>query len=458
MDKTPNQTNFGNKINLNDEKMKLFILFIIIFIIGILWLMRYFKNNIEEGESSSFTKKFLNFFRNKFNDNNINNHNNSNYPLTGENTEKNVIKFINEFCKNSPNIYLKSKNELNISFRKKFKFDFNVYYENISVINGKKYKNDSILTIIPLNNCLIDLEEDNLRNLFVNLINNTFNKNKKYLVNNYNLDILYNQKILIKIYPIYSFGSLRDLIYSTNPLNSFEKKSLKYKNKKGKPLQKKKISKISRQILLLLKRLHKNNIYHLNLHSGNVLIDSDFNIKINDLEMIIFSKYKRQDEIFFNDLFEYYLSNPIGNFLKVFEAIDIISFGKILYEISTGNEMETPYLNLKNLENIDKDIIDILKLIFPQNNICSSSVKQLLKMDLVKNNFIDEEQENNEMNDDDDDNFIIIHFDDDSDSEQNNENSNQNTDDKFKNLKNILFNEKQFLEKLKQDKEITTSL
>ena len=47
MDKTPNQTNFGNKINLNDEKMKLFILFIIIFIIGILWLMRYFKNNIE---------------------------------------------------------------------------------------------------------------------------------------------------------------------------------------------------------------------------------------------------------------------------------------------------------------------------------------------------------------------------------------------------------------------------
>ena len=120
--------------------------------------------------------------------------------------------------------------------------------------------------------------------------------------------------------------------------------------------------------------------------------------------------------------------------------------------------MKTPYLNLKNLENIDKDIIDILKLIFPQNNICSSSVKQLLKMDLVKNNFIDEEQENNEMNDDDDDNFIIIHFDDDSDSEQNNENSNQNTDDKFKNLKNILFNEKQFLEKLKQDKEITTSL
>ena len=458
MDKTPNQTNFRNKINLNDEKMKLFILFIIIFIIGILWLMRYFKNNIEEGEPSSLTKKFLNFFRNKFNDNNINNHNNSNNPLNGENTEKNVIKFINEFCKNSPNIYLKSKNELNISFRKKFKFDFNVYYENISVINGKKYKSDSILTIIPLNNCLIDLEEDNLRNLFVNLINNTFNQNKKYLVNNYNLDLLYNQKILIKIYPIYSLGSLRDLIYSTNPLNSFEKKSLKYKNKKGKPLQKKKIAKISRQILLLLKRLHKNNIYHLNLHSGNVLIDSDFNIKINDLEMIIFSKYKRQDENFFNDLFEYYLSNPIGNFLKVFEAIDIISFGKILYEISTGNEMETPYLNLKNLENIDKDIIDLLKLIFPQNNICSSSVKQLLKMDLVKNNFIDEEQENNEMNDDDDDNFIIIHFDDDSDSEQNNENSNQNIDDKFKNLKNILFNEKQFLEKLKQDKEITTSL
>ena len=138
MDKTPNQTNFGNKINLNDEKMKLFILFIIIFIIGILWLMRYFKNNIEEGEPSSLTKKFLNFFRNKFNDNNINNHNNSNNPLNGENTEKNVIKFINEFCKNSPNIYLKSKNELNISFRKKFKFDFNVYYENISVINGKK--------------------------------------------------------------------------------------------------------------------------------------------------------------------------------------------------------------------------------------------------------------------------------------------------------------------------------
>ena len=61
MDKTPNQTNFGNKINLNDEKMKLFILFIIIFIIGILWLMRYFKNKFEEGEPSSFKKSFLIF-------------------------------------------------------------------------------------------------------------------------------------------------------------------------------------------------------------------------------------------------------------------------------------------------------------------------------------------------------------------------------------------------------------
>ena len=462
MDK-PNQFNFWNrKIEINHD-MKLLILFFLIFIIGIIWLLKYFKSSIQQGNTDSLTKKFIKFFHpNDDNNNNSNSENNNNYysiSFNDQDKEKDMKRFIIQYCKNSENCFLKSKNSLNISYRKNFKFDFNINYEYISIINGKKNKTDCLLTIFPLNNTIINLEDNNLIDSFIKFLNDIFEKNKKYLVNNFHLDILYNQKLFIKISQIYKFGSLKDLIYSTNPLYSYEKKNIIYnKNQKGKPLSKKKISKFSRQILLLLKRLHKNNIYHLNLHSGNILVDNDNNIKVNDLEMIIFSDLKRQDENFFSSLFEYYSSNPKGNVLNIFEVIDIISFGKILYEISTGSEMENSELNIKKLENIDKDIIDILKLIFPKDNICSVSIKQILKMNLVKDNFIDDDFDNNEMNDDDDDNFIIVHYDDDSDSEKDNENSSLiSSNNKYLNIKNILFNEKQFIENIQKNYEINTS-
>ncbi len=462
MDK-PNQFNLWNrKIEINND-MKLLILFLLIFIILIIWLMKYFKNSIQQGNTDSLSKKFIKFFNpNNDNNNNSNSDNNNNYysiSFNDQDKEKDMKRLINQYCKNSQNCFLKSKNPLNISYRKNFKFDFNINYEYISIINGKKSKTDCLLTIFPLNNSLISLEDSNLIDSFIKFLNDIFEKNKKYLVNNFNLDILYNQKLLIKISQIYKFGSLKDLIYSTNPLYSYEKKNIIYnKNQIGKPLSKKKISKFSRQILLLLKRLHKNNIYHLNLHSGNILVDNDNNIKVNDLEMVILSDLKRQDENFFSYLFEYYSSNPKGNLLNIFEVIDIISFGKILYEISTGSEMKNAELNIKKIENIDKDIIDILKLIFPKDNICSVSIKQILKMNLVKNNFIDDDSDNNEMNDDDDDNFIIVHYDDDSDSEKDNENSSLiSSNNNYSNIKNILFNEKQFIEKIQKNYEINTS-
>ena len=462
MDK-PNQFNLWNrKIEINND-MKLLILFLLIFIILIIWLMKYFKNSIQQGNTDSLSKKFIKFFNpNNDNNNNSNSDNNNNYysiSFNDQDKEKDMKRLINQYCKNSQNCFLKSKNPLNISNRKNFKFDFNINYEYISIINGKKSKTDCLLTIFPLNNSLISLEDSNLIDSFIKFLNDIFEKNKKYLVNNFKLDILYNQKLLIKISQIYKFGSLKDLIYSTNPLNSYEKKNIIYnKTQKGKQLSKKKISKFSRQILLLLKRLHKNNIYHLNLHLGNILIDNDNNIKVNDLEMIILSDLKRKDEDFFSYLFEYYSSNPKGNFLNIYEAIDIISFGKILYEISTGSEMKNAELNVNLLENIDKDIIDILKLIFPKDNICSVSIKQILKMNLVKDNFIDDDSDNNEMNDDDDDNFIIIHYDDDSDSDKDNENSSLlSSNSNFSNIKNILFNEQQFIEKIKKNYEINTS-
>ena len=462
MDK-PNQFNLWNrKIEINND-MKLLILFLLIFIILIIWLMKYFKNSIQQGNTDSLSKKFIKFFNpNNDNNNNSNSDNNNNYysiSFNDQDKEKDMKRLINQYCKNSQNCFLKSKNPLNISYRKNFKFDFNINYEYISIINSKKSKTDCLLTIFPLNNSLISLEDSNLIDSFIKFLNDIFEKNKKYLVNNFNLDILYNQKLLIKISQIYKFGSLKDLIYSTNPLYSYEKKNIIYnKNQIGKPLSKKKISKFSRHILLLLKRLHKNNIYHLNLHSGNILVDNDNNIKVNDLEMVILSDLKRQDDNFFSYLFEYYSSNPKGNVLNIFEVIDIISFGKILYEISTGSEMENSELNIKKLENIDKDIIDILKLIFPKDNICSVSIKQILKMNLVKDNFIDDDSDNNEMNDDDDDNFIIVHYDDDSDSEKDNENSSLiSSNNNYSNIKNILFNEKQFIEKIQKNYEINTS-
>ena len=57
--------------------------------------------------------------------------------------------------------------------------------------------------------------------------------------------------------------------------------------------------------------LHRNNWYHLNLHSGNILIDKD-RVKITELENYIVGHVPR-NEHFFNFIIESFINeNKLG--------------------------------------------------------------------------------------------------------------------------------------------------
>ncbi|CAF4363427.1 unnamed protein product, partial [Adineta steineri] len=84
-----------------------------------------------------------------------------------------------------------------------------------------------------------------------------------------------------------------------------------------------------RQILEGLYFLYENNLVYGHLHSGNILIDLEESqtIKFLDLTNVITgvsSKYR------------YHLSNL--KHIHTFEQCDIYSFGRLLYELSTGEE------------------------------------------------------------------------------------------------------------------------
>jgi serine/threonine protein kinase len=148
-----------------------------------------------------------------------------------------------------------------------------------------------------------------------------------------------------------------------------------------------------------LKYLHKNNWYHLHLHSGNILIDEKSDIiKITELENSV-CNLPIKNEQFYNFIYEdlNYNSSNTKNFNKnlnlnkndndnknkneknslfadifkynynVFEKIDIISFGRILYEMVTGKELKSSFPDELELNDMDTDIANILRCIFMRN-------------------------------------------------------------------------------------------
>lgn len=55
-------------------------------------------------------------------------------------------------------------------------------------------------------------------------------------------------------------------------------------------------------------------------------------------------------------------------FQHLHEAIDVIQFGQMLYELSTGLELKSMNLELNDYQLIAVPILDILIQIFPSNN------------------------------------------------------------------------------------------
>lgn len=120
----------------------------------------------------------------------------------------------------------------------------------------------------------------------------------------------------------YTLGTLRDLIYGTKPKLSFFKKYGNPKN--SKPLSVNQISLFGKQILETLLFLNEKGIPYGHLHLGNILV-FDNNIKLLDIENSILG------------LPSYYRPFIIQHKkIDTMEAIDVYSFGHVLYEMALG--------------------------------------------------------------------------------------------------------------------------
>lgn len=211
-----------------------------------------------------------------------------------------------------------------------------------------------------------------------------------------------------------------------NPKKNY---SQKYpSNSKGKALHASLISLYGRQILEALKYLHSNKWYHLHLHSGNVLVEEKTQqIKITELENFVCDlPIKNEQYLYFiyeefnyeqsanlsngNKQKDYQNNNNNNNLFSdifksqfnIFNKIDIISFGRIMYEMTTGKELKASYPDELEYKDMDSEIAQILRAIFQKkykfNYNNNNNNNYISASDLLKLKFFDPENSNALLN------------------------------------------------------------
>ncbi|CAF0841362.1 unnamed protein product [Adineta ricciae] len=141
-------------------------------------------------------------------------------------------------------------------------------------------------------------------------------------------DVYANESGVLTVCRFYNRGSLKDYIYRTRPACGV------YWSRYGPTVTTRRcdinqIRTLGRQILEGLYFLYDNHLMYGHLHSGNILVDLEQSqtIKIVDIANVITgvsSKYRH----YFSDL----------KHIRTLEHCDIYSFGRLLYELSTGEE------------------------------------------------------------------------------------------------------------------------
>ncbi|CAM4784437.1 unnamed protein product [Rotaria magnacalcarata] len=146
------------------------------------------------------------------------------------------------------------------------------------------------------------------------------------------IDEIYANEIgTLTVYRFYSKGSLKDYLHQTKPTNGaywkrYGRKSL------SRVCDLNQIKNFGRQILEALNFIYDNGLVYGHLHSGNILFDLDQALPIKLLDITtgiagVSSKYRC------------YMSNLKQ--IRTLEHCDIYGFGRILYELSTGEECPT---------------------------------------------------------------------------------------------------------------------
>ena len=217
----------------------------------------------------------------------------------------------------------------------------------------------------------------------------------KFKIGDYKKDNSNNQEISIlrklhhkNITEIYAFLKMNDncssvcaLEYAKNgDLENFQKVLLKRK-----VLSETILVYFTKQILESLAYIHRCKIIHLDIKQGNILIDTNLNVKLTDFSVSCsYSEFHPEDIIKFPFVgtSKYMSPEIIGRTemkIKEAEKVDLYSLGVTLYNLAFG---EYPYdlneVGSKDYDNILKNIKN-KTLEFPKDRKVSNLFKDFLK-------------------------------------------------------------------------------
>lgn len=340
----------------------------------------FFDNDVPQTESTNF--QTINIFSNNASNPTINIsmksiNNNFDEILrlstldSHDNHMERLITYGSNLCRSSYNLKWQNKHLKKLGSRE----------QKISFLISNKIREEeitAILSFLPSNFCKLKMDEPIIRNGVKNFLENLKHPNIQNLIR---FDVDEHLKFFVVVRNLEQY-SLKDLIYEIkDPKLSYTKK---YDVQTiGNPLNVDLIKRIGRQILLGLQYLHSMSYYHNHIHSGNIYIRGN-NVVIGEMENYALNLTLKNQK-HFEKLFTNYKNYDKEKFNSFHEIIDVLQFGQLIYEMTTGCELKMIEPDPNDYIFIPKAIGNVLKEIFPVIEEAKNVNETLTLQDILNN-------------------------------------------------------------------------
>ncbi|KAG8183224.1 hypothetical protein JTE90_005673 [Oedothorax gibbosus] len=182
--------------------------------------------------------------------------------------------------------------------------------------------------------------------------------------------IVMEQEYVIAVLPFNEEGTLKDVIYQSHCQDDWKEKY----HFQGYGLGSSQIQRLGCQILEALLFLKDQRFPpFLHLHSGNIIVQNGV-ARISGLENSLFG-YSSRSHLFIPKRLH---DNK--------EAVEVICFGHLLFEMATGYELTSWHPSEKNYVDVESKplVIDVLKFIFEQGRYRFPSLQQVASLDFFR--------------------------------------------------------------------------
>lgn len=245
------------------------------------------------------------------------------------------------------------------------------------LVHDSQLEKDVVLTLVPWNTqCAVSFTKGTkktLKELFSVL-------QHPCLFPILDIDFVFDHKLVMFVHPFQSGGSLKDIIYGSNPKSSWDQKY----QVKGKPLSLIQIRSYGRQVLEALLYLQEKGFPPCgHVHSGNIFIINGTS-KLTGFENCLFGWKSRVDPI-------------IKKLCKVKKAdVDVIHFGHLMHEMLAGYELTTGEPRKEHLANFrNTEVVEVLNFIFFNESGMHPSLDELASHSFFKGGNLSELNQSN---------------------------------------------------------------